>query len=48
MYNFVREFELSTTAYKWGGGGGAALITVVKIKFILIQARRKLITDLTL
>ena len=24
MYNFVREFELSTTAYKWGGGGGAS------------------------
>ena len=47
MYNFVREFELSITAYKWGGGG-EALLTVVKIKFILIQARRKLITDLTL
>ena len=31
-----------------GGGGGEALLTVVKIKFILIQARRKLITDLTL
>ena len=22
MYNFIREFELSITAYKWGGGGG--------------------------